>query len=91
MNPLSSSRIRIGSSMMTLKGQTTVLLNHLSELLVPTLLVWGARDSIVPVRHAYAASRIIPDCQLHIFQDCSHGVYQQKTIELSRLLAKFLG
>ena len=83
-------KIGVGKSIMTLKGQTTVLLSRLSELLVPALLVWGAKDGIVPVRHAYAAAQLIPDCQLHVFRGCGHSVYKQKVQEFSQLLEKFL-
>lgn len=88
-NPLTRVKMDIGKTMTNLKGQTTVLLNQLSELAVPTLLVWGARDSIVPSSHAYAAAELIPDCQLHIFKGCGHSVYRQKVEEFSQLLTKF--
>lgn len=91
LDPFLQIKIDIGRNVMTIKGQTTVLLNQLSELLVPTLLVWGAKDGIVPVSHAYAAARLIPDCQLHVFTSCGHSVYRQQLQEFSRLLVKFLG
>jgi len=90
VNPFSQVKIGIGKSIMTLKGQTTVLLSRLSELLVPTLLVWGTKDGIVPVSHAYAAAQLIPDCQLHVFKGCGHSVYKQKVQEFSQLLVEFL-
>ena len=91
MNPVPWVKMSIGKNIMTSKGQTTVLLDQLSELSVPTLLVWGAKDEILPVRHAYTASRLIPNCQLHVFEDCSHSVYKQKVQEFSQLLIEFLG
>lgn len=91
INPFSRSRMGIGRSIMSLNGQTNILLNQLSRLLMPTLLVWGAKDSIIPVSHAYAAARLIPDCQLHVFEGCGHSVYRQKVPEFSQLLKKFLG
>lgn len=90
-NPVTRLKINMGKSITTLKGQTTVLLNQLSELMMPTLLVWGATDSIVPAAHAYTAARLIPDCQLHIFEGCGHSVYKQRAQEFSKLLAMFLG
>ena len=90
LNPLSPAKMDIGKTIMTLKGQTTVLLSRLSELLVPTLLVWGAKDNIIPVSHAYTAAQLIPDCQLHVFEGCGHSVYKQKVQEFSQRLAKFL-
>lgn len=89
-NPVTPVKIDLGKTMMTLKGQTTVLLNELPELVVPTLLVWGAGDRIVPAHHAYAAAELIPDCQLHIFEGCGHSVYRQKVGDFSQLLIDFL-
>jgi len=89
--PLSEASIVIGNSMTTLKEQTMVLLNKLSEIMVPTLVVWGARDPIVPARQAYAAARLIPCCQVKVFESCGHSVYKEKIWEFSRLLAGFLG
>ena len=89
-NPPFLVRMSVGQSIMTLKGQTTVLLSRLSELLMPTLLVWGARDSIVSAQHAYAAARLIPNCQVHIFDKCGHSVYKHRTPEFLHLLIQFL-
>ncbi len=91
VNPLPRAKINLGKSITTLEKQTTVLVNRLSELMMPTLLVWGANDSIVPVSNAYAAVQLIPDCQLHVFEGCGHSVYKQKVKEFSHLLTKFLG
>jgi pimeloyl-ACP methyl ester carboxylesterase len=91
LTPPSLLRMSIGKSIMTAKGQTTVLANRLSELLMPTLLVWGARDNIVPVRHAFVAAEQIPDCQVRIFQDSGHSVYRQRINEFSDMLVRFLG
>lgn len=88
--PVPRVRIDMGKSITTLKGQSTVLLNRLSELIMPTLLVWGARDVIVPTSHAYVAAELIPNCQLHIFEDCGHSVYKQKVQHFCQLLVRFL-
>ncbi len=89
-NPVTPVKIDIGKTMLTLKGQTTVLLNQLSELVVPTVLVWGAGDRIVPASHGYTAVQLIPSCQLYIFEECGHSVYKQRSRELSQLLTRFL-
>src|SRR5690606_12675912 len=47
------------------KGLNTDLFGRLSEITVPTLLIHGSKDRAVPVKDAIAASRIIPNCQLH--------------------------
>ena len=88
--PITWTSIYLGSNITTLKEQTTVLIHRLSEIMVPTLIVWGAKDPIVPVRQAYTAAQLIPDCQVKVFDDCGHNVYRQKIPEFSRLLAGFL-
>ncbi len=90
VNPLPRAKVNFGTTMTTFREQATVLVNQLSGLMVPTLLVWGANDGIVPVSNAYDAARLIPDCQLHVFEDCGHSVYKQRVKEFSHLLTTFL-
>jgi pimeloyl-ACP methyl ester carboxylesterase len=39
---------------------------------VPFLLVWGARDSLIPVEHAYAAHDLVPGSRLEVFEEAGH-------------------
>ncbi len=87
--PYTRVQIGIGESIINLKGQTMILLDELTRLMMPTLLVWGSKDSVVPAKHAYAAARVIPDCNLHVFQDCGHHVYHQKIKDFTRLVISF--
>ena len=89
-NPVTRVKMDVGKTMITLRGQTTVLQDRLCELTMPTLLVWGSGDRIVPASHAYVAAELIPDCQLHIFEGCGHSAYKQRAGEFSQLLANFL-
>ena len=91
VNPLPRARIDLGKHITIRRGQTAVVRNRLHELVMPALLVWGARDAIVPVSHAHVAAGLIPDCQLHIFEECGHTVHKQKGHEFSQLLIGFLG
>ena len=62
--------LNLGSSITTLEKQTMVLIDRLSEIMMPTLVIWGARDPIVPVSQAYTAAQLIPNCQVKVFEDC---------------------
>jgi pimeloyl-ACP methyl ester carboxylesterase len=44
---------------------------YLAEAL-PVLIVWGARDPIIPVRHGEDAHQAIPGSRLEIFEDVGH-------------------
>ena len=39
---------------------------------VPTLIVWGARDRIIPVTHANATHEAVPNSDLEIFDEAGH-------------------
>ena len=90
VNPLSRTRMDLGRDITMRGGQTAAVRDRLHELVMPTLLVWGANDPILPVSHAYEAASLIPDCQLHIFEGCGHTVYKQRVSEFSQLLIQFL-
>jgi len=89
--PYSRFTLSLGKKITTFKEQTTVLFQRLSEVLVPTLVVWGEKDPIVPARQAYAAAELIPDCQVKVFEGSGHSVYRDEVAEFSRVLTKFLG
>ena len=90
VHPLPRVNVHLGERLTTLEKQTTVLVDQLSGLMVPTLLVWGSKDGIVPVSQAYAAARLIPDCQLHVFKGGGHCAYKRNIKEFSHLLTTFL-
>jgi pimeloyl-ACP methyl ester carboxylesterase len=89
--PLSPASVTVGGSITTLREQTLVLANRLSEIMMPTLLVWGGRDPIVPVRHAYAAAEVIPDCRIKVFEKRGHNVHRDELDQFSSVLTDFLG
>ncbi len=89
--PLSPASVTMGGSITTFREQTLVLANRLSEIMMPTLLVWGAKDPIVPVRQAYAAAQAIPDCRLEVFEGRGHNVHRDEVQKFSHVLTGFLG
>lgn len=55
------------------RGQVITMLDraYLAEGM-PTMLLWGAHDAIIPVEHAYVAQDAIPGSRLEIFEDAGH-------------------
>ena len=39
---------------------------------VPTLLVWGERDPIIPVEHGLATHQLVPSSRLELFEGAGH-------------------
>jgi pimeloyl-ACP methyl ester carboxylesterase len=91
VQPITKASLQIGSGIASLTEQTIVLLSQLPQIMVPTLVLWGARDPIVPFAQAYTAAELIPDCEVKVFEDCGHSVYRDRLNEFSAVLAGFLG
>jgi pimeloyl-ACP methyl ester carboxylesterase len=89
--PLSPASVTVGGSITTFRQQSLVLENRLAEITVPTLLVWGAKDPIVPVRQAYAAAKVIPDCRIKVFENRGHNVHRDELKQFSNIVNGFLG
>ena len=68
-----------------------IMTEHLKNLDIPVLIVWGAQDKIVPVHHAYNAAREAPDVELCIFDECGHWPQLEKANEFNKVVLDFLG
>jgi 4,5:9,10-diseco-3-hydroxy-5,9,17-trioxoandrosta-1(10),2-diene-4-oate hydrolase len=67
-----------------------IILQKLSSITCPTLLVWGEQDDIVPLKHAVHAARILPDARLETIERCGHiPMFDQPEI-FNKLVLDFL-
>jgi pimeloyl-ACP methyl ester carboxylesterase len=82
---------QVGQNISNFHQQNLVLASRLGDVNVPTLLVWGGRDPIVPVSHAYSAAKVIPDCQVKVFKNRGHNVHRDELKAFSSILNGFLG
>jgi pimeloyl-ACP methyl ester carboxylesterase len=57
---------------------------------VPTLIVWGRRDPIIPVRHAGAAHRGMPGSRLEVFDSAGHFPQLDEPDRFADALADFV-
>ena len=57
---------------------------------VPTMLVWGDRDSVIPVEHARIAHELIPGSRLEILPGVGHLLPLEAPDRLAELIADFV-
>ncbi len=57
---------------------------------VPTLIVWGESDPIIPVDHGRAAHEAMPGSRLEILQGVGHFPQVERPHEFATLLADFI-
>jgi pimeloyl-ACP methyl ester carboxylesterase len=56
----------------------------------PTLIVWGALDTVIPVAHAHAAHATIPGSVMEIFEQSEHFPQMDEPDRFARLVLTFL-
>jgi pimeloyl-ACP methyl ester carboxylesterase len=57
--------------------------------LIPTLIVWGQRDSIIPLAHGRAAHAAMPGSHLEIFPGAGHTPHDTDPDRFARVLIDF--
>ena len=55
------------------------------------LIIWGKRDSIIPVSHGESAHEAIPGSRLEVFEDVGHMPQIEAPAEFVDVLGQFLG
>jgi pimeloyl-ACP methyl ester carboxylesterase len=58
--------------------------------LMPTLIVWGDRDPMIPVEHGQSAHRAMPGSRLEIFPGAGHLPHRDEPWRFVRLLLDFV-
>lgn len=57
---------------------------------MPTLIVWGDRDGMIPVHQAYATHAAIPGSRLEIFEGAGHFPHCQQPERFVKVLSEFM-
>jgi len=58
--------------------------------MIPTLIVWGRRDPLIPVKHATVAHRGMPGSRLEIFDDAGHFPQLEDPVRFTHVLVDFI-
>ena len=67
------------------------ILERLKASPVPLMTVWGADDIIIPVSHAEAVRRELPESVVRIIPECGHWPQMEKPGQFNPILTGFLG
>jgi len=66
------------------------VLENLRALTQPTLIIWGARDRVLPLAHAYFGKDKIQGSELRIFPDCGHIPFFEHPDAFNQVACDFL-
>src|SRR4051794_745600 len=58
--------------------------------LLPSLIIWGAQDPLIPVEHAAVAHRGLPNSRLEVFEDAGHFPQLHDPVRFALTLIDFI-
>ncbi len=72
-------------------GQSINAHDYLPDSLpVPTLIIWGSKDRMIPAHHAITAQKSIPNCRIELFDRAGHFPHLDDPDRFADLLADFI-
>jgi pimeloyl-ACP methyl ester carboxylesterase len=66
------------------------LTRYLSEIKIPTLIIWGKKDKMVPIKIAYSLKEKISNSQLEILPDIGHNPHLETPEKLAEIIIQFI-
>jgi pimeloyl-ACP methyl ester carboxylesterase len=64
--------------------------NEISNIKIPTLLIWGLNDTITPPMVAHDFQRLIPNATLKFIDKCCHAPMMEQPEKFNDILSEFL-
>jgi pimeloyl-ACP methyl ester carboxylesterase len=72
-------------------GQSVSAVNRLYLVAqMPTLIVWGDQDKIIPLVHAFQAHEAIPSSRLEVMDGAGHNPHVEDPVRFARIIEDFL-
>jgi pimeloyl-ACP methyl ester carboxylesterase len=71
-------------------GQRQIMLDELRTLTMPTLVIWGGCDYVLPAHQAQAAVSLLPNGRLSLFPDCGHLPHVEQPDRFAAVLGDWL-
>ncbi|NYJ21342.1 4,5:9,10-diseco-3-hydroxy-5,9,17-trioxoandrosta-1(10),2-diene-4-oate hydrolase [Leifsonia psychrotolerans] len=65
------------------------LWSRAEQIPMPTLMIWGRDDRMLPFDQAHFANRRLPDVELHTFSRCGHWAQIERKRDFERVVTEF--
>ena len=89
--PTRQAFLRTLRSVVDYRGQAVSALNRLNtKTELPIMAIWGEKDAIIPVKHAYAAQQARPDIRLEVLAGVGHFPQVERSAEVVELIEDFI-
>ncbi len=89
-NMSGSSHALIATAKKLIPKNTDDITSKYKEIKIPTLIIWGEDDKIVPLSIGQCLEQEIPNSKLAIIPDCGHMPQEEKPEETAEIISDFL-
>ena len=86
---LPNAKMAFMSTLLGLKNAENIL-EVLKTISIPTLIVWGERDPVIPIKFADSFVSCIKDCRFYRMDNCGHTPYVDEPEKFTKLVTDFL-
>jgi pimeloyl-ACP methyl ester carboxylesterase len=66
------------------------IMNNLQKITQPVLIIWGEKDRVLPLKHAYLAKEKLRKATLEIMEGCGHIPFFERSQEFNKAVLSFL-
>lgn len=85
---LPNAKMAFMSTLLGLKNAENIL-ETLKTISIPTLIVWGERDPVIPIKYADSFVSSIKDCRFYRMDNCGHTPYVDEPEKFTKLVTDF--
>jgi len=86
---LPNAKMAFMSTILGLKN-AEIISNRLKTIDIPTLIIWGEKDNVIPIQNADGFVSFIKDCRFRRMDGCGHTPYVQDPENFSKIVLEFL-
>ncbi len=86
---LPNAKLAFMSTLLGLKNSESIA-TKLNTITVPTLIIWGSEDPVIPITHADEFVSTIQDCRFYRMDGCGHTPYVQDPSTFASKVLEFL-
>jgi len=87
---LPNAKMSFISTLLGLKNANEIA-ETLSRITVPTLILWGKKDRVIPIKYADDFVKVIKNCKYIKMKGCGHTPYVEDPKRFARIALDFLG
>jgi pimeloyl-ACP methyl ester carboxylesterase len=80
----------VDSARQLVPSDPSILSGRISQIKVPTLILWGRRDPLVELWQAQRMNKEIENSRLEILENCGHVPQEERPEDTAELLIRFL-